>query len=176
MEAGYLGVGAMGQPMAHKLLDAGHVLTIYDINETATPIDASGQLADGRKVNGPTQLRDALLADSPQFVQTLTAKLLGYALGRGVEYYDMPVVRQIVRDAKSQDYRFSPRPQNPNDSSCMKTTGHFALTASSWTIMPSNCRPSTWYGTFFSAIVLSPGFWSGDTKRKANSWFLVRRY
>jgi hypothetical protein len=76
-------------------------------HETATPIDASGQLADGRKVNGPMQLRDALLADPPQFVQTLTAKLLGYALGRGVEYYDMPVVRQIVRDAKRQNYRFS---------------------------------------------------------------------
>ena len=76
-------------------------------HETATPIDASGQLADGRKVNGPTQLRDALLNDPPQFVQTLTAKLLGYALGRGVEYYDMPVVRQIVRDAKRDNYRFS---------------------------------------------------------------------
>ena len=76
-------------------------------HETATPIDASGQLADGRKVNGPVQLRDALLADPPQFVQTLTAKLLGYALGRGVEYYDMPVVRQIVRDAKRENYRVS---------------------------------------------------------------------
>ena len=76
-------------------------------HETATPIDASGQLADGRKVNGPVQLRDALLADPPQFVQTLTAKLLGYALGRSVEYYDMPVVRQIVRDAKRDNYRFS---------------------------------------------------------------------
>jgi mono/diheme cytochrome c family protein len=76
-------------------------------HETATPIDASGQLADGRKVNGPTQLRDALLTDPPQFVQTLAAKLLGYALGRGVEYYDMPVVRQIVRDAKRQNYRVS---------------------------------------------------------------------
>ncbi|MEO8467301.1 MAG: DUF1592 domain-containing protein [Gammaproteobacteria bacterium] len=76
-------------------------------HETATPIDASGQLADGRKVNGPAQLRDALLTDPPQFVQTLTAKLLGYALGRGVEYYDMPVVRQIVRDAKRDNYRFS---------------------------------------------------------------------
>ena len=76
-------------------------------HETATPIDASGQLADGRKVNGPMQLRDALLADPPQFVQTLTAKLIGYALGRGVEYYDMPVVRHIVRDAQRHNYRFS---------------------------------------------------------------------
>ena len=75
--------------------------------ETATLIDASGRLGDGRKVNGPVELRDALLTDAPQFVQTLTAKLLGYALGRGVEYYDMPVVRQIVRDAKRQNYRFS---------------------------------------------------------------------
>ena len=75
--------------------------------ETASAIDASGQLGDGRKVDGPVQLREALLNDAPQFVQTLTAKLLGYALGRGVEYYDMPVVRQIVRDAKRDNYRFS---------------------------------------------------------------------
>jgi mono/diheme cytochrome c family protein len=75
--------------------------------ETATAIDASGRLGDGRKVNGPVELRDALLTDAPQFVQTLTAKLMGYALGRGVEYYDMPVVRSIVRDAKRQNYRFS---------------------------------------------------------------------
>jgi hypothetical protein len=75
--------------------------------ETATRIDASGQLGDGRKVNGPVALREALLTDPPQFVQTLTVKLLAYALGRGVEYYDMPVVRRIVRDAKRQNYRFS---------------------------------------------------------------------
>jgi hypothetical protein len=75
--------------------------------ETATQIDASGKLGDGRKVSGPVELRDALLNDAPQFVQTLTAKLLGYALGRGVEYYDMPVVRRIVRDAKRENYRFS---------------------------------------------------------------------
>jgi hypothetical protein len=58
-------------------------------------------------VNGPKELRDALLADPTQFVQTLTEKLMIYALGRGVEYYDMPAVRGIVRDAAREDYRFS---------------------------------------------------------------------
>jgi hypothetical protein len=52
-------------------------------------------------------LREALLEDPTQFVQTLTEKLLIFALGRGVEYYDMPAVRKIVREAAREDYRFS---------------------------------------------------------------------
>jgi len=71
------------------------------------PIDASGELIDGTKVSGPGDLRKALLKRSPQFVQTLTEKLMTYALGRSVEYYDMPTVRQIVRDAARNNYRFS---------------------------------------------------------------------
>jgi hypothetical protein len=75
--------------------------------ETATPIDASGQLADGTVVEGPVDLRDALLERPEQFVQTLTEKLMIYGLGRSVEYYDMPTVRRIVRAAERDDYRFS---------------------------------------------------------------------
>ena len=60
-----------------------------------------------RLVDGPVDLREALLAEPSQFVQTLTEKLMIYALGRSVEYYDMPAVRRIVRDAKREDYRFS---------------------------------------------------------------------
>jgi mono/diheme cytochrome c family protein len=71
------------------------------------PIDASGELIDGTKVSGPVDLRKALLRRGPQFVQTLTEKLMTYALGRSVEYYDMPTVRQIVRDAARDNYRFS---------------------------------------------------------------------
>jgi cytochrome c5 len=72
-----------------------------------TPIDASGELIDGTKIGGPADLRKALLTRSPQFVQTLTEKLMTYGLGRSVEYYDMPTVRQIVRDAARDNYRFS---------------------------------------------------------------------
>ena len=75
--------------------------------DAGTPIDSSGQLADGTLVNGPQDLRDALLARSDQFVQTLTEKLLIYALGRTVEYYDMPAVRGIVRDAAKDDSTFA---------------------------------------------------------------------
>jgi hypothetical protein len=75
--------------------------------EALAAIDSSGQLADGTVVDGPVDLREALLADPTQFVQTLTEKLMIYALGRSVEYYDMPAVRRIVRDAKREDYRFS---------------------------------------------------------------------
>jgi hypothetical protein len=75
--------------------------------EALAAIDSSGQLADGTVVNGPVDLREALLEDPTQFVQTLTEKLMIYALGRSVEYYDMPAVRRIVRAAAREDYRFS---------------------------------------------------------------------
>ena len=67
--------------------------------DAGTPIDARGKLVDGTPVNGPADLRKALLTRPDQFVQTLTEKLMTYALGRSVEYYDMPAVRAIVRDA-----------------------------------------------------------------------------
>jgi mono/diheme cytochrome c family protein len=70
-------------------------------------VDASGQLADGTPVDGPVALREALVRRPEQFVRTMTEKLLTYSLGRGLEYYDMPVVRAIVRNAARQDYRFS---------------------------------------------------------------------
>ena len=69
-------------------------------------IDASGELPDGRKINGPTDLRNALVADPFQFVQTLTEKLMTYALGRTVEYRDMPTVRKIVYESAKDNYRF----------------------------------------------------------------------
>ena len=71
------------------------------------PVDASAQLTDGTRINGVIELRQALLRYSPQFVRTFTEKLLTYALGRGVEYLDMPVVRSIVRQAADENYRFS---------------------------------------------------------------------
>ena len=71
-----------------------------------TAIDASGRLVDGTPVSGPVDLRAALNRRPEQFVQTLTEKLMTYALGRSVEYYDMPVIRQIVRDAAGDNYRF----------------------------------------------------------------------
>jgi mono/diheme cytochrome c family protein len=74
---------------------------------TRTKIDTSGKLVDGTAVNGPSDLRNALLKRPEQFTQTLTEKLMTYALGRGVEYYDMPSVRKIVKDAKRDNYKFS---------------------------------------------------------------------
>jgi hypothetical protein len=75
--------------------------------EAKEPIDASGVLADGTAVSGPVELREALLERPEQFVQTLTEKLMTYALGRALEHTDMPTVRRIVRDAREVDYRFS---------------------------------------------------------------------
>ncbi|MDB6008067.1 MAG: hypothetical protein JWL65_317, partial [Gammaproteobacteria bacterium] len=72
-----------------------------------TTIDASGVLPDGTKINGPTDLRNALASNPNQFVQTLTEKLMTYATGRAVDYHDMPTIRAIVRDSAHDDYRFS---------------------------------------------------------------------
>jgi len=75
--------------------------------DTGHAIDASGVLLDGTKVEGPRELRQALVAQKTQFVTTVTDKLLTYALGRGLEYYDAPTVRAIDRNAAANDYRWS---------------------------------------------------------------------
>jgi hypothetical protein len=75
--------------------------------EDGIPIDANGGLPDGRKFTGVNGLRKALLDHPEIFVGTVSEKLLTYALGRGVEYYDAPAIRKIVREAGENDYRFS---------------------------------------------------------------------
>ena len=79
----------------------------YRTKDASGPIDASGQLADGTKIDGVVGLREALLKHPEYFVGTLTEKMLTYALGRPLEYYDMPVVRGIVQGAAANNYRFS---------------------------------------------------------------------
>lgn len=72
-----------------------------------SPIDASGVLVDGTKVDGVVSLRDMMVRRSDQFARVVTEKLMIYALGRGVEYQDMPLVRSIVRDSAANHYKFS---------------------------------------------------------------------
>jgi hypothetical protein len=98
----------------HKIMDPiGFALENFDLVGTwrerdgPAPVDASGQLVDGTPLQGPADLRKALLTRSDAFVTTATEKLLTYALGRPIEYYDMPTVRAIVRRAARNDYRFS---------------------------------------------------------------------
>jgi hypothetical protein len=76
-------------------------------SEAGTPIDATGVLPDGTKFDGPVEFRKALLGHRDEFVGTVTERLLTYALGRGVEYYDLPAVRKIVRAAAADDHRWS---------------------------------------------------------------------
>jgi hypothetical protein len=75
--------------------------------DDGTPIDATGVLVDGTKLNGVASLRDVLVRYSDQFDRVVTEKLLTYALGRGMEYQDMPMLRSIVREAAPSNYRFS---------------------------------------------------------------------
>jgi hypothetical protein len=70
-------------------------------------IDASGVLPDGRKFQGPAELRKLLLSHPEQIVHTVAEKLLIYALGRGIESYDFPAIRKIVREGASRDYVWS---------------------------------------------------------------------
>jgi hypothetical protein len=75
--------------------------------DEGVPIDATGVLPDGTKVDGAITLRNALMKYSDQFVRVVTEKLMTYALGRGIEYQDMPMVRAIARDAAANKYHFS---------------------------------------------------------------------
>ncbi len=92
----------MGRALEH--FDA---VGFWRTHEAGSPIDSSGELPDGTTVDGVVALREALLARPDLFVGTLAEKLLTYALGRGMQHDDMPVVRQIVRDAAREDHRFS---------------------------------------------------------------------
>ena len=102
-----------GCAACHTMIDpAGFALENFDatgkwrtVDESFNPIDASGALPDGRKFEGVAELRAALAARPERFVNTLTEKLLTYALGRGLEHYDMPTVRKILKDAAPDGYR-----------------------------------------------------------------------
>jgi mono/diheme cytochrome c family protein len=76
-------------------------------SEAGNPVDASGVLPNGVKFNGPAELRKVLLSHPEQFANTVTDRLLTYALGRGVEYYDQPAIRKITREAASNNYKWS---------------------------------------------------------------------
>ena len=98
----------------HQIMDPlGLSLENFDLvgrwrtEESGSPIDASGKLIDGTKLDGPASLRQALLANPDQFVTAFTERLLGFALGRGIEHQDMPAVRAIVRRGQRDDYSFS---------------------------------------------------------------------
>ena len=98
----------------HRVIDPiGLALENFDptgkwrIKDNEVPVDSAGVLYDGTKIDGPAALREALLKHRDVFLETFTENLMTYALGRRVEYFDMPTVRAIVRDASRHDYRLS---------------------------------------------------------------------
>jgi hypothetical protein len=98
----------------HKVMDSiGFAMENFDAvgawrsEDSGNPIDASGELGDGTHVDGVLTLRNALVSRPELFAGTLTQKLLIYALGRGLDYRDMPTVRAILRGASRDNYRFS---------------------------------------------------------------------
>jgi hypothetical protein len=96
---------AMMDPLGFALENFDGVGRWRALDESGAPIDASGTMPDGTKFDGAAGLAQALLG-SDRFVSTLTEKILTYALGRGLEYYDAPAVRAIVRESAKADYRF----------------------------------------------------------------------
>jgi len=116
LTGGFTGAGAASCFACHGVMDPlGFALENfnavgqYRVNDpdTQTPIEATGQLPDGTTIAGPEDLRKALV-DRPdhQFVQAFTENLMTYALGRSLDYHDMPTVRRIVRETKADNYRF----------------------------------------------------------------------
>jgi hypothetical protein len=98
----------------HQIMDPiGFSLEHFDLDgrwrdvDGTTPIDSTGKLVDGTTLTGVNDLRAALLARSDSFVTSLIEKMLIYALGRRIESYDQPAIREILRQAKHADYRFS---------------------------------------------------------------------
>jgi hypothetical protein len=77
------------------------------IDETGTPVNDVGGWPTGVEVKGLAGVRSLLLGQGEQFARTVTAKLMAYSLGRELEYYDMPAVRTIVRNAEATEYRWS---------------------------------------------------------------------
>ncbi len=100
--------------VCHKIMDPlGFALENFDATgrwrstDAGDKIDTSGVLLDGTKVEGPVELRKALLAKPNVFATTFSEKLMTYSLGRGLDYNDMPALRAVVRDAGKQEYKFS---------------------------------------------------------------------
>jgi hypothetical protein len=98
----------------HDLMDpVGFALENYDAVgrwrelDAGQPVDAAGGLPDGAEFTGVEGLEQGLVKRPEMFVSTMTERLLMYALGRSMEYYDAPAIRKIVRDARAEDYRFS---------------------------------------------------------------------
>ena len=98
----------------HKVMDPlGFALENFDAtgkwrtSDGGAKIDSSGVAPDGFPLNGPADLSKYLMSHPDQFATTVTEKLLTYALGRGVEYYDAPAIRKIMRDAAPGKYRWS---------------------------------------------------------------------
>jgi hypothetical protein len=98
----------------HSIMDpVGFSLENFDLvgkwrdMDGKTPIDATAEMVDGTKLDGPASLRRALLSRSDMFVSVATEKLMTYATGRAVTPYDMPAIRKIIRDSANTDFRLS---------------------------------------------------------------------
>ena len=100
-------LGAEGEGPLGFALENFDAIGGWRSTEAGSPIDSSGVLPDGTQFEGASGLRKVLLGRREAFVMNVTEKLLTYALGRGVEYYDAPAIRSVMRQAAPDDYRWS---------------------------------------------------------------------
>ena len=94
-------------PLGFALENFDVIGTWREFDEVGNPVDPNGNYPGGVEFSGFSDLRDWMLSRPEQFAHTLTEKLMTYALGRRVEYYDQPVIRQIVREASEEEYKWS---------------------------------------------------------------------
>ena len=130
----------------HKIMDPiGFSLENFDAvghwrtDDDGAPINTDGVLVDGSKLDGVKGLREAMLRYSPQFVRVATEKLMIYALGRGTEYFDMPLIRSIVHDAERNNYRFSSLVLGVVKSEPFQMNGKLQITSD---VKPNQERPA----------------------------------
>jgi hypothetical protein len=97
---------SMMDPIGFSLENFDAIAT-WRTDDEGTPVDAAATVFDGTRINGPAGLRNWLASYSDQFVQVVAEKLLTYALGRGVEYQDMPLVRSLAHNAANNGNKFS---------------------------------------------------------------------
>jgi hypothetical protein len=113
-----------------------------DVQAQRTPIDASTELTSGIKINGPVELRKYLVSRQDQFPTTVTKRLMMYALNREVEYFDMPQVRQIVRNAAAGNYKFIDIINGVVNSDAFRRQGPEESKDSKSKVVSSNTGPS----------------------------------
>ena len=132
----------MIDPLGFALENFDVIGTWREFDEAGNPVDPNGNYPGGVEFSGFADLRKWMLSRPEQFAHTLTEKLMTYALGRRVEYFDQPVIRQIVREASEHEYKWSSIILGIVNSAAFKSSMAPSGTASNNVRLPSQIADS----------------------------------